>query len=65
MAQINSIAKKASVFAIVALAAAASVSAQAIAPAPSPDVGAAFSVPLSGVVIGSSMLLSLVALFRN
>ncbi|PWA40191.1 hypothetical protein CTI12_AA124590 [Artemisia annua] len=65
MAQVSSIVKKASVFAIVALSAVAAVSAQATAPAPSPDAGAAFSVPMSGVVIGSSMLLSFVALFRN
>ncbi|GJW78592.1 RNA-directed DNA polymerase, eukaryota [Tanacetum coccineum] len=57
MAQV-SIVKKASVFAIVALSAVAAVSAQATAPAPSPDAGAAFSFPMSGVVIGSSMLLS-------
>ncbi|GKB08200.1 hypothetical protein Tco_0836484 [Tanacetum coccineum] len=59
------IVKKASVFAIVALSAVAAVSAQATAPAPSPDAGAAFSFPMSGVVIGSSMLLSFVGLFRN
>ncbi|KAL4558093.1 hypothetical protein LXL04_036289 [Taraxacum kok-saghyz] len=57
MAQI-SIVKKASVFAIIALSAAATVSAQAMAPAPSPDAGLGFSVPVSGVVIGSSMILS-------
>ncbi|KAL7585789.1 hypothetical protein Lser_V15G42516 [Lactuca serriola] len=65
MAQVSSIVKKASVLAVVALSAVATVSAQSMAPAPSPDAGAAFSVPISGVVIGSSMLLSLVALFRN
>ncbi|KAL4558092.1 hypothetical protein LXL04_036288 [Taraxacum kok-saghyz] len=65
MAQISSIVKKASVLAVVALSAVATVSAQSMAPAPSPDAGAAFSVPISGVVIGSSMLLSLVALLRN
>ena len=48
---------------VVALAA-TTVSAQA--PAHSPDAaGAAFSVPASGVMIGSSLLLSFVALFRN
>ncbi|PWA81544.1 hypothetical protein CTI12_AA185450 [Artemisia annua] len=65
MAQVNTIVKRASVFAIVALSAVAAVSAQVTAPAPSPDAGAAFSVPISGVMIGSSMLLSFVALFRN
>lgn len=65
MAQVSSIVKKASVLAVFALSAVATVSAQSMAPAPSPDAGAAFSVPISGVVIGSSMLLSLVALFRN
>ncbi|KAL8225322.1 hypothetical protein R6Q57_017879 [Mikania cordata] len=65
MAQLNSIVKKASVVVIVTLSAAAAVSAQATAPAPSPDAGAGFSVPVSGVVIGSSMLVSLFALLRN
>ncbi|KAI3750219.1 hypothetical protein L2E82_20849 [Cichorium intybus] len=65
MAQIGSIVKKVSLIAVVAFSVAATVSAQATAPAPSPDAGAAFSVPVSGVVIGSSMLLSLVALFRH
>nr|GEZ02040.1 hypothetical protein LSAT_9X27740 [Tanacetum cinerariifolium] len=54
-----------SVFFIVALFTAAAVSAQATTPAPSPDAGATFSVLISGVVIGSSMLLSLVALFKS
>ncbi|GJY41933.1 hypothetical protein Tco_0429203 [Tanacetum coccineum] len=65
MKEIRHIVKKASVFAIVALSAVAAVSAQATAPAPSPDAGAAFSFPMSGVVIGSSMLLSFVGLFWN
>lgn len=65
MAHVNSIVKKASVLAIVALSAAVTVSAQVSAPAPSPDAGAAFSVPVSSVVIGSSIVLSFVALFRN
>ncbi|KAC9235843.1 hypothetical protein E3N88_46154 [Mikania micrantha] len=59
------IVKKASVVAILALSAAAAVSAQATAPAPSPDAGAGFSVPASGVLIGSSMLVSLFAFLRN
>ncbi|KVH94731.1 hypothetical protein Ccrd_003203 [Cynara cardunculus var. scolymus] len=62
MAQVSSIVKKASILAVVALSAAVTVSAQSISPAPSPDAGAAFSIPVSGVVIGSSMLLSFVAL---
>lgn len=48
---------------VVALTVASAVSAQA--PAPSPDAGAGFSVPASGVMIGTSLLLSFVALFRN
>ncbi|KAI3733019.1 hypothetical protein L1987_64234 [Smallanthus sonchifolius] len=65
MAQVSSIMKNASVLAVVALSAAAAVSAQATAPATPPDAGSALSIPISGVVIGSSMLLSFVALFRN
>ncbi|KAI3750221.1 hypothetical protein L2E82_20852 [Cichorium intybus] len=61
MAQL-SIVNKVSVLAVVALSAAATVSAQAMAPAPSPDAGAAFSLPASGVMIGTSLLLSFVAL---
>ncbi|KVH94738.1 hypothetical protein Ccrd_003204 [Cynara cardunculus var. scolymus] len=66
MAQL-SIVKKASVVALVALSAAATVSAQelAMAPAPSPDAGAAFSVPATGFMIGTSLLLSFVAFLRN
>nr|GEW93060.1 transposase (putative), gypsy type [Tanacetum cinerariifolium] len=51
MAQV-SIVKKASVSAIVALSAMAAVSAQATALAPSRDIGAAFSVTMSGIMIG-------------
>ncbi|KAI3750220.1 hypothetical protein L2E82_20851 [Cichorium intybus] len=65
MAQVSIIVKKVSVLALVALSATATVSAQAMAPAPSPDAGAAFSIPALGVVFGSSMLLSFVAIFRN
>ncbi|KAI3760602.1 hypothetical protein L1987_50999 [Smallanthus sonchifolius] len=65
MAQVSNVVKRASVVAVVALSAAAAVSAQATAPAPSPDAGAAVSIPVSGLVIGSSMLLSLLALFKN
>lgn len=63
MAQV-SIVRKVSMLAVVIVAlAATTVSAQA--PAPSPDAGAAFSIPASSVMIGSSLLLSFVALFRN
>ena len=62
MAQV-SIVRKVSMLAVVVALAATTVSAQA--PAPSPDAGAAFSIPASGVMIGSSLLLSFVALFRN
>ncbi|KAI3819961.1 hypothetical protein L1987_13815 [Smallanthus sonchifolius] len=65
MAKVSSILKNASIVAVVALSAAAAVSAQATAPEPSPDAGSALSVPISGVVIGSSVLLSFAALFRN
>ncbi|GKA21075.1 reverse transcriptase [Tanacetum coccineum] len=41
------------------------VSAQVSAPAPSPDVGMGLSIPVSGVMIGLSLVLSFVALFRN
>ncbi|KAL8258644.1 hypothetical protein R6Q59_026597 [Mikania micrantha] len=67
MAQV-SIAKKASILAIATVAiSAAIVSGQefASAPAPSPDAGAALSLPVSGVMIGSSLILSFIALFRN
>ncbi|KAL8215313.1 hypothetical protein R6Q57_004762 [Mikania cordata] len=67
MAQV-SIAKKASVLAIATVAISATiVSGQefASAPAPSPDAGAALSLPVSGVMIGSSLILSFIALFRN
>ena len=42
---------------------ASTVSAQA--PAPSPDVGSAFSLPLSGAVIASSVIFSLLALLKH
>ncbi|KAI3811703.1 hypothetical protein L1987_21432 [Smallanthus sonchifolius] len=63
-----SIVKKASVIAVVAVAIAtgtASAQGLASAPAPSPDAGAAFSLPASGMMIGTSLVLSFVALFRN
>ncbi|KAI3733018.1 hypothetical protein L1987_64233 [Smallanthus sonchifolius] len=66
MAQI-SIMKKATVLVVMAIAAATTVSAQELsqAPAPSPEIGAAFSVPASGAMIGASLVLSFVALFKN
>ncbi|KAJ0621964.1 hypothetical protein HanRHA438_Chr01g0013581 [Helianthus annuus] len=64
MAQV-SIVKKASMIAIVAVALSAASAVSAQAPAPSPDAGAAFSLPASGVMVGTSLLLSFVALFRN
>ncbi|CAI9754822.1 unnamed protein product [Fraxinus pennsylvanica] len=48
---------------VVLSAAAVTVSAQA--PAPSPDIGDAFSLPVSGAVIGTSLLFSLFALLRH
>ncbi|KAF1002413.1 hypothetical protein AG4045_015298 [Apium graveolens] len=40
-------------------------SAQEMAPAPSPDVGSGFSLPVSSAFVGTSLLFSLVALFRH
>ncbi|KAJ0043479.1 hypothetical protein Pint_17964 [Pistacia integerrima] len=47
--------------------AAATVSAQsgAAAPAPSLDTGAAFSLPVSAAIVGSSLVLSLFALLQH
>ncbi|KAF1002412.1 hypothetical protein AG4045_015297 [Apium graveolens] len=42
----------------------AGVSAQMEAPAPSPDVGSAFSLPVSAAFIRTSLLFSLLPLFR-
>ncbi|KAI3679670.1 hypothetical protein L2E82_51068 [Cichorium intybus] len=64
MAQVN-IVKKVSMLAVVAVALSAATAVSAQAPAPSPDAGAAFSLPASGVMIGTSLLLSFAALFRN
>ncbi|KAJ0099311.1 hypothetical protein Patl1_20583 [Pistacia atlantica] len=54
---------------LVLAVAAAIVSAQSngMAPAPSPsmDTGAPFSLPVSGAIVGSSLVLSLFALFRH
>nr|GEX93313.1 hypothetical protein LSAT_5X162741 [Tanacetum cinerariifolium] len=54
----------AAVVAVIALSAVATVSAQAMAPAPAPT-GTGLSLSASGVMIGTSLLLSTVALFRN
>lgn len=43
----------------------ATVSAQASEPSPSPDAGAAFSLPVSGAVVASSLVLSALAVFRH
>lgn len=53
-------------FAIAAiLSAIASAQEVASAPAPSPDQGGAFSLPVSGAIVCSSLILSVAALFRN
>ncbi|KAM3205547.1 hypothetical protein BC332_26628 [Capsicum chinense] len=64
MAHVSSIFKA---FVLVVVFAAVATSAQevALAPAPSPDAGAGFSVPVSGVLIGTSLLFSLFASLRN
>lgn len=70
MAQISIVKRASAIVVVAALAAAATVSAQefAMAPAPSapsPDAGTAFSVPASGFMIATSLVLSLAALLRN
>ncbi|KAK4377931.1 hypothetical protein RND71_004227 [Anisodus tanguticus] len=64
MAQVSSIIK-AFVLAVVLAAVAASAQEVGLAPAPSPDAGAGFSVPVSGALIGTSLLVSLFASLRN
>ncbi|KAJ9543766.1 hypothetical protein OSB04_023473 [Centaurea solstitialis] len=56
---------KASMIGVVAVALMAASTVAAQGPAPSPDVGAAFSVPASGVMIATSLLISFVALLKN
>ncbi|KAG9134977.1 hypothetical protein Leryth_023080 [Lithospermum erythrorhizon] len=65
MAQI-SIIKKLAVVAV-ALAAFATASAEevAFAPAPSPAAGAAFNLPVSGALVGASLVCSAFALLRH
>ena len=62
-----SIVKKASVALVVVLVTATTVSAQEFAPAPAPGpiTGAGFSAQASGVMIGASLVLSLVTFLRN
>uniref|UniRef100_M1AEN4 Heat shock protein DnaJ n=1 Tax=Solanum tuberosum TaxID=4113 RepID=M1AEN4_SOLTU len=36
-----------------------------LAPAPAPDAGAAFSLPSSGVLVGTSLILCVAAIFRH
>nr|GEV88387.1 no apical meristem (NAM) protein [Tanacetum cinerariifolium] len=66
MAQL-SIVNKASVALVVVLVTATTVSAQEFAPAPAPGriTGAGFSVQASGVMIGASLVQSLVTFFKN
>ncbi|KAM7512483.1 hypothetical protein LguiB_011358 [Lonicera macranthoides] len=69
MAQVsNIIISKASILAfVVAIFSVATISAQetAPAPAPSPDAGTAFSLPSSGVVIGTFLAFSLLPFLRH
>ncbi|KAH0721248.1 hypothetical protein KY290_006166 [Solanum tuberosum] len=64
MAQFSSIVK-AFVLVVVLAAVASSAQEVGLAPAPSPDAGAGCSVPVSGVLIGTSLLFSLFASLRN
>ncbi|CAN4095845.1 unnamed protein product [Withania somnifera] len=54
-------------FVLAVFLAAVAVSAQepSLAPAPSPDAGAGFSLPVSGALIGSSLIMSLFAVLRH
>ncbi|KAK6790137.1 hypothetical protein RDI58_013937 [Solanum bulbocastanum] len=54
-------------FILAVFLAAVVVSAQepSLAPAPAPDAGAAFSLPVSGSLIGTSLLMSLFAVLRH
>lgn len=66
MAQ-NGIIDKVLVLAVFLFSAAAMVSAQGsdLAPAPSPDAGGAFSLSVSGALIGISLLFTFLYLLRN
>ncbi|CAK9165070.1 unnamed protein product [Ilex paraguariensis] len=63
MAQVNIF--KALVLAFIVAVVTASAQDIGSAPAPSPDAGAAFSLPVSGALIGTSLLLSVLSLFRH
>lgn len=56
---------KAFVLALIFAAVAASAQVPEMSPAPSPDAGAGFSLPVSGAVIGMSLLISSVALLKH
>ncbi|KAJ4706457.1 Proteoglycan 4 C-terminal part like [Melia azedarach] len=53
------------VFAMAAAVVSAQSTEMAPAPAPSMDTGAAFSLPVSGAVIGSALIVSFVALLKH
>ncbi|KAK2999046.1 hypothetical protein RJ639_023040 [Escallonia herrerae] len=52
-------------FVVAAFSAVATVSAQEMAPAPAPDAGSALSLPVSGALLGASLLLSLLAFSKH
>ncbi|KAM3268074.1 hypothetical protein P3S67_031624 [Capsicum chacoense] len=56
---------KAFILAIFLAACAVSAQEPSLAPTPSPDAGAGFSMPVSGALIGTSLVMSLFALLRN
>ncbi|CAN4118587.1 unnamed protein product [Withania somnifera] len=65
MTQVSSSIFIAFMLAVVLSAVASSAQEASLAPAPSPDAGAGFSVQVSGVLIGTSLLFSLFASLRN
>ncbi|KAM7500200.1 hypothetical protein LguiA_024614 [Lonicera macranthoides] len=65
MAQVSIIAKALLLVLVVAIFSTVSAQDSGMAPAPSPDAGAAFSLPTSGAVVGTSIVFSLIALLRN
>ncbi|KDP37352.1 hypothetical protein JCGZ_06806 [Jatropha curcas] len=64
MAQV-SISKALAVMIVVFAVVFPAVSAQVAAPAPSPDAGAGFSLPVSGAVVGLSLLVSFLGLLKH
>ena len=66
MAQVSIVKAFMLVFVVAIFSAAATVSAldNSPAPAPSPDAGSAFSLPLSGAVVASSLVFSLLAFLK-